>query len=62
MEDKIITEEELENALKELHVLSNNIIVVLRKLSEGTAHIYEYDEAINKYESYKNNLFRRLGK
>ena len=26
MEDKIITEEELENALHELHVLSNNIV------------------------------------
>jgi hypothetical protein len=62
MEDKIVTEEELENALHELHVLSNNIIIVLRKLSEGTAHIYEYDEAINKYENYKNNLFKRLEK
>lgn len=57
-----MTEEELEESIRELKRLSNEIILVLRKIQEGNAHIYEYDLAVCRYENYKNQLFRKLEK
>ncbi len=60
--EEIMTEEELEESIRELRRLSNEIILVLRKIQEGSAHLYKYDEAVCRYENYKNQLFRKLEK
>ena len=57
-----MTEKELEESIRELRRLSNEIILILRKIQEGNAHIYEYDLAVCRYENYKNQLFRKLEK
>jgi len=57
-----MTEKELEESIRELRRLSNEIILILRKIQEGSAHLYEYDEAVCRYENYKNQLFRKLEK